>query len=167
MRIPERSVAFSRPLRAIALLVVVAPLARELAALASGSPPTLVWVARFAMSVIAVAVAAVSSPRRSPQALRAAAFTLGCALTLTNVVVASLLPGRVWETIAVDVAVILGAALFVPWSPRWQAALAATVTTMALVALSGVIERSGASAGAAPGATVDLPTRSGARLRGN
>ncbi len=166
MRTPETSAAFSRPLRAIALLVAVAPLARELAALANGSPPALVWVARFAMSFIAVAVAAVSNPRRSPPTLRAAAFTLGFALTLTNVVVASLLPGRVWETIAVDVAVILGAALFVPWSPRWQAALAAMVTTMALVALSGVIERSGAPPGAAQVATVYLLTCSVASVLG-
>jgi two-component system cell cycle sensor histidine kinase/response regulator CckA len=156
MRIPETSVAFSRPLRAIALLVGASSLVWELAARENGPAPTAVWVARITEIVLCLAVAAASSPRLSLALLRGLAFMLAIAVSLTNVVIAAFVPARVWETMAVHSSVVFGAALFAPWSWRWQAALAGAVTTMALAALFAVIERSTAPPGTAEIATVFL-----------
>src|SRR5690242_10455831 len=166
MRAPDTAAAFSRPLRTVAFLVGAASLGWEVAALENGPPPQLVWVARIVASAIAVAVGIASTPRRSAEWLRAAAFTLALAVALANVVVATLVPSRAWETMSIDVAVILGSALFVPWSWRWQAALAGTVATVALVALYGVIERSNAPPGTAEVASVYLLTCAAASVLG-
>jgi PAS domain S-box-containing protein len=141
MRIPETSIAFSRPLRAISLLVGASSMVWEFAALENGPPPTAVWIARGIEVAICLAVALTSTPRQSPALLRALAFTLALAVSLTNVVIAAVAPERVWETMAVHAGVVLGSALFAPWSWRWQAALAGTVTAMALLALFGIIDR--------------------------
>ena len=166
MRAPDTAAAFSRPLRAVAFLIGAASLVWELATLENGPAPRLVWVARITSSVIAVAVALASTPRRSAEWLRAAAFTLGLTVALSNVLVAAVVPSRVWETMSVDVAVILGAALFVPWSWRWQSALAGTVTAVALMALYGVIERTNAPPGTAEVASIYLLTCAAASILG-
>src|SRR5256885_6999772 len=163
MRTPETSAAFSRPLRAVALLIGATSIVWELAAIEAGPAPTAVWIARLAAAGVAFAIAAASSPRRSPGILRAGAFALAIAISLSNVVVVSLVPDRVWEAVSTDVAVILGAALFVPWSWRWQASLAAAVGVMGLATLFGVIARSSAPPATAGIATADLPTRPAAR----
>jgi len=166
MRTPETSAAFSRPLRAVALLIGATSIVWELAAIENGPAPTGVWIARLASAVTALAISAASSPRRSPRMLRAGAFSLGMAVAVSNVVVASLVPDRVWEAVSTDVAVILGAALFVPWSWRWQTALAGAVSVVALATLYGVIERSNAPPATAEIATLYLLTCAGASVIG-
>src|SRR5947208_3217452 len=110
MRIPETSVAFSRPLRAVALLVALSAAGWELAARHAGTS-TALWLARIVEVAIALGVAAASTPRRSPTALRALAFTLAMAMSMANVTVASFVPARVWEAMSVQGGVIMGAAL--------------------------------------------------------
>lgn len=166
MRTPETSAAFSRPLRAVALLIGATSIVWELAAIENGRAPQGVWITRIVATAIAWAIAAASSPRRSPRTLRSGAFALAIAISVSNVVVASLVPNRVWEAVSTDVAVILGAALFVPWSWRWQGSLAGAVSVMALATLFGVIERSSAPPATAEIATVYLLTCAAASVIG-
>lgn len=166
MRVPETSIAFSRPLRAIALLVGGSSLVWELSARDVGPSASAVWIARITEIVLCLAVAAASSPRRSASLLRGLAFTLALAVSLTNVVIAAFVPERVWEAMAVHASVIFGAALFAPWSWRWQAALAGAITAMALAALFSVIERSASPPGTAAIATVYLLTCGAASVLG-
>ncbi len=164
MRIPETSIAFSRPLRAVALLVAAASALWVLAAFHAGTS-TAVWLARLAEVTVALAVAAASTPRRSPTALRALAFVLAIAMSITNVTVASFVPARVWEAMSVHGGVILGAALFAPWSWRWQAALAATATGMA-IAMFAIMDGSRLPPATAEIATAFLLTFSAASVLG-
>lgn len=166
MRTPETSAAFSRPLRAVALLIGASSVVWEVAAIPNGPSPRGVWIARIVATVVAWAIAAASSPRRAPRTLRAGAFALAITISLSNVVVAALVPDRAWEAVSVDVAVILGAALFVPWTWRWQASLAGTVSVMGLATLFGVIERSSAPPATAEIASVYLLTCAAASVIG-
>jgi len=57
--------------------------------------------------------------------------------------VATVLPGEVWEQSVSLVAMMFAAALFMPWSWRWQAAFVAIALLAATVVFTLVIPRSG------------------------
>ncbi len=125
--------AYSRALRALAVVVATISLSRQLA----GGFPTpaterqVLWL-RIAASVVAVGIALLSSPRRSVTELRRLALLLGIDSVVLTLGVAILLPRIVWEQTLGLVALVLGAAVFMPWSWRWQAAFA----TIAVVGIT-------------------------------
>jgi two-component system, cell cycle sensor histidine kinase and response regulator CckA len=131
---PDRSRPDWLPLRSVALLVAVASGVWEFATGATHDQhfPTMLAI-RLGAAGGALLVALLSSPRRSTGGLRWLAFLLGLDIALTSSAICLVLPVRAWETTALLTAVILGSALFVPWSWRWQAAFAAIITAAGAV----------------------------------
>ena len=132
---PDRSRPQWLPLRTVALLVAAASGIWEFATGATHDPhlPTMLGI-RLSAAGGALVVALLSSSRRSAEGLRWLAFLLGLNIALTSSAICLVLPVRAWETTAVLTAVILGSALFVPWSWRWQAAFAAIIAAAGVVA---------------------------------
>lgn len=117
-----------KPLRVVALLTAVASVAWEFAAgTPHGSSFREIVAARILCGLIATLLAFLSSSRRSMRALSCLALLLGLDLALTSCGVAIASPARAWETASILTAIILGAALFVPWPWRWQTSFAAII----------------------------------------
>jgi two-component system, cell cycle sensor histidine kinase and response regulator CckA len=130
---PHASRIHVRPLAAIAALVAASAPLIELAAGTSLRTETrAVWVIRGVEIVVALAVGALGWRRRSPALLRALTFVLALDIAAANVAIAMLLPARLWETSSVQAFVLLAAALFSPWSWRWQLGLAVAVMATAI-----------------------------------
>ena len=92
---------------------------------------------------IAVAIGIALLPFRHPSAaeLRGLAFGLGIGVVFATVGVATVLPEEVWEQSVSLVAMMFAAALFMPWSWRWQAAFVAIALLAATVVFTLVIPR--------------------------
>ncbi len=120
---------YARPLRIVAVFVAMAAIAFQLTGQGRGRPDTgLVFhVLRGAEATIALLVARLSTPRQSLMALRLLACTLALDIVFTTFALTYLVPAVFWESAAVVIAVLLGAALFAPWSWEWQFGLAVTV----------------------------------------
>ena len=125
---PTEAQAQARPTRAAALLLAAAAAIWELAGgIALGPAAGAIWGIRLAESAIALVVAALSGPRRSSAQLRGLTFVLTLDIHVASIAVAVLMPSRVEEAAAISSAVVLGTALFAPWSWRWQAFLAGVI----------------------------------------
>src|SRR6266540_3847035 len=109
---PTEAQAQARPTRAAALLLAAA---------------AAIWGIRLAEAAIALVVAALSGSRRSGAQLRGLTFVLTLNIHVASIAVAVLMPSRAEEAAAISSAVVLGAALFAPWSWRWQALLAGVI----------------------------------------
>jgi PAS domain S-box-containing protein len=134
---------FARPLRAAAVFIAVASAVWELGDFLSGAPEIASLVAARALVVIvATAIAIASTPRRSVAALRWLTVALATAALLGNLLVMVIDPDQTWPSLAVQIAITLGTALFIPWSWRWQAALAGSLTVVALAAIVVWVPRS-------------------------
>ena len=119
------SAAYSRPIRAIAVVVALALLIRQyLSRTVPGPAARSLLVVRAATLGAAVLVAVLASPRRPPRVLRWLALALGLAMVGAGCVSGLILPSRIWEIAGILPAVVLGTALFIPWSFGWQAAFA-------------------------------------------
>ncbi len=121
--------AYARPLRIVAIFVAMAAIGFQLTGQGRGRPDTgLVFhVLRGAQAAIALVVAGLSTPRQSIIALRMLACTLALDIALVTFAVTYLVPVVFWESAAILMAVLLGAAVFAPWSWEWQFGLAVTV----------------------------------------
>ena len=130
------SQTYARALRAVAVVLAVGAVGR---ALASGPHPADVGRAltavRIATAAIAVLVAFLSSPARDIPQIRRLAFLLGVDGWIGAVGVIIVTPAATWEESSVIAAVLLGSALFMPWSWRWQAALASLIVVGTTVVL--------------------------------
>ena len=125
---PTEAQAQARPTRAAALLLVAAAAIWELAGgIALGPAAGAIWGIRLAEAAIALVVAALSGSRRSGAQLRGLTFVLTLNIHVASIAVAVLMPSRAEEAAAISSAVVLGAALFAPWSWRWQALLAGVI----------------------------------------
>jgi PAS domain S-box-containing protein len=93
---------------------------------------------------VAVAIGIALLPFRHPSVvqLRGLAFGLGIDVVFATVGVATVLPEEVWEQSVSLVAMMFAAALFMPWSWRWQAAFVAIALLAATVVFTLVIPRS-------------------------
>jgi PAS domain S-box-containing protein len=93
---------------------------------------------------VAVAIGIALLPFRHPSVaqLRGLAFGLGMGVVFATVGVATVLPDEVWEQSVSLVAMMFAAALFMPWSWRWQAAFVAIALLAATVVFTLVIPRS-------------------------
>lgn len=118
------SITFARAVRAVALVVAGASALWEIlgASVPGGTPPTLLAV-RAGTAALGVGVALASTPRRSVRALHAFAYLLAMAIVASNTVAVALGAPVSFELAAVLAVTMLGAALFLPWTPRAQTAL--------------------------------------------
>ncbi len=125
----------ARALRIVAWAIAALALGRQLvgafAPAAEGGGRML--VIRLAVAGIAVGLGLFASPRRSEGTLRVLALLLGLDATVAGLVVALVHPIVPWEQAALVVAVIFGAALFMPWPWQWQAGFAALNVAAAAV----------------------------------
>lgn len=133
MTIPRELVdrrTYAVPLRAVAVFVAITTAVWEIAGRggvdATGVGVEL-WMVRVLETAVALAVAWLASPARSIATLRALIWVLALDIAVANLAVMVLLPAAVWESLFVVVMVMMGAALFAPWSWRWQAWLAGTI----------------------------------------
>ena len=137
------STQFARPLRAAAVFIAVASTVWQLGDVLSGGPEIRLLVAARAFGVLAaIVVAAASSPRRSVLTLQWLTMALALAVVGGNNLVTVIDPNQTWACLAVQIAITLGSALFIPWSWRWQAALASAITVIALTTIALGVPRS-------------------------
>jgi PAS domain S-box-containing protein len=99
-------------------------------------------VVRGIAVAVAIAIALLCPPRPAMTQLRILAFALGINVVFVAVGVATVLPLEVWESSVSLVGMMLVAAVFTPWSWRWQAALAAITLLTATIVFTLVIPRS-------------------------
>src|SRR6267143_5658132 len=99
-------------------------------------------VVRGIAVAVAIGIALLCPPRPSMTLLRVLAFALGIDVVFVTLGVATVLPAEVWEESVSLVGMLLVAALFTPWSWRWQTALVATTLLAATVVFTLVIPRS-------------------------
>ncbi|HKV70910.1 MAG TPA: response regulator [Gemmatimonadales bacterium] len=128
--------AYSRPIRAIAVVVAIALVLRQFLSL-SVAPPAYarLFAIRVATLLLAILIAWVATPNRSLRTLRILALTLGLSLALAGCVSGLIFPARIWEVAGMLPAIVLGVSLFIPWSWRWQASFAASAFLIEYVTL--------------------------------
>ncbi len=120
----ERS-TFARAIRAVALVVAAASALWEVvgASVPGGTPLSLLAV-RAGTTALGLGLALASTPKRSERTLYAFAYLLAFAIIVSNAVAIALGAPHPFEFAAVIAVMVLGAALFVPWTDRAQIALA-------------------------------------------
>jgi two-component system cell cycle sensor histidine kinase/response regulator CckA len=101
----------------------------------------LLVVRGIAVSV-AIGVALLSPSHPSMAWLRSLAFALGIDVVFATIGVTTVLPLEVWEQSVSLVAMMFAAAVFMPWSWRWQAAFVAIALLAATLVFWLVIPRS-------------------------
>ena len=117
--------AHSRPIRAVAVVVAMALVVRQMLAQTLPQPSAHeLLLVRAATLAAAILIAALASPRRSTSVLRSLALAMGLVMTTAACVGGLIVPSRIWEPAAMLPAVVLGTALFIPWPAQWQLALA-------------------------------------------
>jgi PAS domain S-box-containing protein len=129
----------ARVLRVVAAVIAVVSLGRELA---GGEPPDAarqVFAVRLVAGAIAGAIALACSPERSASSLRLLALALGLDGALAGIAVLWLNPAALWEQSLIVISMILGGAVFMPWSWRWQAGYACVVL-LALTPVLAILE---------------------------
>ncbi len=119
--------AYSRPIRAIAVVVAIAVALRQYLSL-SVSPPAYgrLLAVRIGTLVLAIGIAWLATPGRSVRTLRVYAMALGLSLALAGCLSGLILPTRFWEVAGLLPAVVLGVSLFIPWPWPWQATFASS-----------------------------------------
>jgi len=137
-RTEPQPATYARALRLVAVATALVVIAKHLTTdVASPVAQRELLIVRGIGAAVVIALALVCSPRRSTAELRGLAFAYGIAVVFLTAGVATVLPQEVWEQSVSLVAVMLGAAVFMPWSWRWQAAfvgiaLGAVTITFAL-----------------------------------
>src|SRR5258705_111745 len=141
-RTDYQAARYARAVRIVAGAIALVIIGKHLT---TDVPPTvqhdLLVVRAFA---VAVAIGIALLPFRHPSVaqLRGLAFGLGIGVVFATVGVATVLPEEVWEQSVSLVAMMFAAALFMPWSWRWQAAFVAIAMLAATVVFTLVIPRS-------------------------
>ena len=117
--------AYSRPIRAIAVVVAIAVALRQYLSL-SVAPPAYgrLLAVRVGTLVLAIGIAWLATPARSVRTLRVFAMVLGLSLALAGCASGLILPTRFWEVAGLLPAVVLGVSLFIPWPWPWQVTFA-------------------------------------------
>jgi signal transduction histidine kinase len=142
-RTPSLSVKYVRALRIVAVAMALVTIGKQLTT--DFTSPTVqrdVLMIRGIAVAAAIVIALLCSPRRSMAQLRRLAFAFGIDVVFLTVGVATVLPPEVWEQSVSLVAITMGAAVFMPWSWRWQAAFVAIALVASTVSFALVIPRS-------------------------
>jgi two-component system, cell cycle sensor histidine kinase and response regulator CckA len=117
-------VTSARALRFLAFVVVAVAVGRHLTG-PQGPDASQMLAIRLGAAGLAMVLALLCTPRRSLHELRLLGFLLGMDASVSGLVVVAITPSALWEQISLLMAVMLGAAVFMPWSWRWQAGFAA------------------------------------------
>ncbi|HEX4633755.1 MAG TPA: ATP-binding protein, partial [Gemmatimonadales bacterium] len=134
--------AYSRPIRAIAVVVAIALALRQYLSLSIATPVyARLFAVRVGTLVLAILIAWAATPARSPRTLRILALTLGLSLALAGCLSGLIFPARIWEVAGILPAIVLGVSLFIPWSWTWQAAFAASAFLIEYVTLMAIPDR--------------------------
>jgi signal transduction histidine kinase len=138
-----QTVTYARALRIVAGAIALVAIGKQLTTEVPSpvAQRDLLLIRGIAVTT-AIAIALLCSPRRSMADLRGLALAIGVDIVFLTVGVATVLPPEVWEQSVSLVAMMFAAAVFMPWSWRWQAALVAIAAVAATVALSLIIPRS-------------------------
>src|SRR5467141_1024805 len=139
----SQPIAYARAVRTVAGAITLVVIGRHLATDVP-SPITQqdLLVVRGIAVAVAIGIALLCPPRPAMTLLRVLAFALGIDVVFVTVGVATVLPTEVWESSVSLVGMMFAAALFTPWSWRWQAVLVAITLLVASVAFTLVIPRS-------------------------
>ena len=117
------SITFARAVRAVALVVAAASALGVMVGATLGGAPSLL-VMRGVAAALALALALASTPLRSRPALHAFVYVLFLVIVVNNAVMVSVGAPPPIEFAAVLAVTVLGTALFIPWTPGAQTALA-------------------------------------------
>ncbi len=138
----DQAVRYARGVRIVAGTIALVIIGKHLTtAVPPGAQHDLLVVRAIAVA-LAIGIALLPFRRPSAAQLRGLAFGLGIGVVFATVGVATVLPGEVWEQSVSLVAMMFAAALFMPWSWRWQAAFVAIALLAATVVFTLVIPRS-------------------------
>jgi PAS domain S-box-containing protein len=133
---------FARPLSAAAIIVAVVAVVWTLVDYWGGEPAVdRLAVARGVLAAVALAVVVASSPRRRAATLKVIGAALAAVVVVVEVVSIALAPAQTWPAVAVLIVVILGSALLMPWSWRWQAAVAGGTSAAGLATMLLAVPR--------------------------
>ena len=134
------SPTYARALRIVAAAIAAVALAKHLAGdFPDAAAERDLLIVRGGAAAIAVAIALLASGRPAVVRLQRLAFALGLDVALLCLGAVLVVPSQLWEQAVSLVAMMFGAAVFLPWPWRWQAALvgatlvAATVTVLLLI----------------------------------
>src|SRR5258706_12830760 len=120
---PEQrtSRTYARALRVVAAAIAVVAIAKHLAGdFPDAQAAREMLIVRSAAAGIALVIALLSSVRRSVTQLEPLAFALGLDIALMCLGAVLVVPGELWEQTVSLVAMMFGAAVFLPWSWRWD-----------------------------------------------
>jgi signal transduction histidine kinase/CheY-like chemotaxis protein len=139
-RFPSQPASYARVLRLVAVALALLALAKQLTGdFPSAAAQRDLLIVRATASAIAVVIALLCSPGRPILHLRTLAFALGLDGVVLSLGAAIIVPTDVWEQAASLVGLLFGAAIFMPWSWRWQAVFAGITMAATTVAFAVVI----------------------------
>src|SRR3989442_1328265 len=119
----DQAVRYARGVRIVAGTIALVIIGKHLTTdVPPGAQHDLLVVRTIAVA-LAIGIALLPFRRPSAAQLRGLAFGLGIGVVFATVGVATVLPGEVWEQSVSLVAMMFAAALFMPWSWRWEARL--------------------------------------------
>lgn len=117
-------VTSARALRVVAFVIAAVAMGRHLVG-PDGPAASQLLAVRLSASGLAIVLGLFCTPRRSLQELRVLGFLLGMDASVSGLAIAAIAPSALWEQVSLLMAVMLGAAVFMPWPWRWQAGFAA------------------------------------------
>jgi two-component system, cell cycle sensor histidine kinase and response regulator CckA len=141
-RTDHQATRYARGVRIVAGAIALVIIGKHLT---TNVPPTVqhdLLVVRAIAVAVAIGIALLPFRHPTVPELRRLAFGLGIGVVFATVGVATVLPAEVWEQSVSLVAMMFAAALFMPWSWRWQAAFVAIALLAATVVFTLVIPRS-------------------------
>jgi len=138
----DQAVRYARGVRIVAGTIALVIIGKHLTTVVPPSAQHDLFVVRAIAVALAIGIALLPFRHPSAAQLRGLAFGLGIGVVFATVGVATVLPGEVWEQSVSLVAMMFAAALFMPWSWRWQAAFVAIALLAATVVFTLVIPRS-------------------------
>jgi len=127
---------FARALRVAAALIAFGAILRQLADPTTGDVGRQLLYARSATAALAALVGLVVSATRPARSIRLLALLIGLVGGGGAIAVLMVAPHLLLEQGIVITCVMLGAAVLVPWSWRWQAVLVALLVVATALALS-------------------------------
>ncbi len=144
---PLTARTYARALRIVAVAIAIVAVAKHLAGdFPDAAAQRELLNVRGAAAGLALLIAVLSSPSRSVAQLQRLAFALGVDIILLCLGAVLVVPAHLWEQSVSLVGMMFGAAVFLPWSWRWQATLVGVTVTSATVTVL-LLTPSGALAG--------------------
>jgi signal transduction histidine kinase/CheY-like chemotaxis protein len=139
-RFPSQPTSYARVLRLVAVALALLALAKQFTGdFATPTAERDLLIVRGAAAAVAIVIGVLCSPRRPILHLRTLAFALGLDGVALSLGAAIIVPTDAWEQAASLVALLFGAAIFMPWSWRWQAMFAGITMAATTVAFAIVI----------------------------